>query len=351
MITVVFGTRPDAIKLSPVVAALRDLGAPLRVVCTGQHTDLLRGTPAETDLADAVSLNLIALPSPERWVEMAQPRIAMALDVTEASLVVVQGDTASAIAGARAAAECGIPLAHVEAGVRSGCLQEPWPEEGFRREITRLASWHYAATTTAYANLLTDGVEQGRIRLTGNPVVSALHRYADPRPRAPEAFVMLTMHRREWLAQGINLFMHALAEACIDHARLDVLWPMHPHVRAHLPTRGDWQKPANLWLDQPMPYREMIDLVARSCGVATDSGGLVEEAATLGVPSAILRRHNDRPEAVEAGVARQFVPGEVRAAIDLLATGGLPRRTTTCYGQADAALLIARHLTSLVEES
>ena len=279
----------------------------------------------------------------------AQTMLETELDWLGTSLVVVQGDTMSALAGARAGVSLEVPVVHVEAGVRSGCPDEPWPEEGYRREITRLASWHYAATTTAFANLLVEGVSERFVRLTGNPVVSALARYTPAKPRAPEAYIVVTMHRREWLARGrAQEFYQDLCQACAEHPALTVHWLLHPHTAQHVVLHD---APSNLCIGQPLPYAAMASLLSYACGILTDSGGLVEEAATLGVPSAIMRRCNDRPEAVEEGVARQFLPEDVKETVECLATGQLPRRQTDVYGTPEAASKIARHLASLVENA
>jgi len=349
MIVLVFGSRPESIKLGPVAAELRAAGADVRVIATGQHTDLLRGTPAETDLADAISLGIPARGNPLRWPVMVAPKIASTLRDLEARLIVVQGDTMSALAGAHAARALDLPIAHVEAGVRSGSLDEPWPEEGFRREISALAALHLAATPTAYANLLAEGVLARDIRLTGNPVVSALARYAETEARAPQPYLVVTMHRREWREHDDpRAFLRALERCAEARPFVDTIWPVHPAVAPMLPKRSDAQ---NVWLEKPLPYVEMIALLRGACGLITDSGGLVEEAATLGIPAAIMRRHNDRPEAVEAGVALRFDPDEngVAMAFDALAGGALPRRPSDLYGAPDAAAQIARALVRFEE--
>lgn len=341
----VLGTRPEFIKCGPVVVELRALGIQPTVISTGQHWDLLKGTPAETDLADAISLGLESHTDPLRWVACAESPIRRELKKLAPSVVVVQGDTASALAGARAAAELGIPLAHIEAGVRSGNLAEPWPEEAFRREITQLASWHYAPTPHAVENLLAEGGSQDQIVLTGNPVASALQRYADIRPQPAHAHLLLTMHRREWLAQtDLRYFLGALNEVCAAYPSFRVFWPIHPSVKARWPLT--WNAAKNLHLGDPLPYDSVINLLSTAHGVVTDSGGLVEEACTLGIPTAILRNANDRPEAVEAGVARQFAPTDLESAFAWL-TQDHPRTPTAVYGHPDAASQIATHLRSL----
>lgn len=364
MIVFVAGTRPEFIKLGPVAAALKASHTPFVSVATGQHWDLLKGTPAETDLADAISLGLESHTDPLRWVACAESPIRRELKKLGPRVVVVQGDTASALAGARAAAALKIPLAHIEAGVRSGNLEEPWPEEGFRREITQLATWHYAPTPHAVENLLAEGVPKDQIVLTGNPGVSALARYAEVPQRAPayrlvgERHILLTMHRREWLQTvDLSAFLNTLRSIC-RHSRFTVIWPVHPAVTAQWPANFcdpsdlEWLRTTvvsrNFRIALPFPYRHMIDLLARAHGLATDSGGLVEEACTLGIPTAILRNANDRPEAVEAGMARQFAPTDLEGAFAWLTQDPGPRTPSSVYGQPDAANRIASHLRSIV---
>jgi UDP-N-acetylglucosamine 2-epimerase (non-hydrolysing) len=349
MISLIFGTRPEAIKLAPVANALRGR-LPLEVICTGQHTDLLSGTPEFRNY----NYHYLKLPSNgdvSSWLQRAQPKIRSALLEANARVVVVQGDTMSALAGARAARELGLVLAHVEAGVRSGNLQEPWPEEGFRREITKLADWHYAPTSTAYANLFAEGVPSQRILMLGNTVVSTLAA-SGVVPLAPEPFLLMTMHRREWLATvNATEWIQALTEAARKHPTLSIIWPMHPAVMAKwgVGWLGSCILPGNLNLTSPMPYGKMLDKLSRCQGLLTDSGGLVEEAATLGIPTAILRRYNDRPEAVEVGIARQYPPTAEGLAegIAMLSGAKIARFPTSIYGLPSAARHIAEHLERL----
>lgn len=348
-----FGTRPEAIKLGPVAAELRVLKAPLEILCTGQHRELLLGTPAENDLTPAISLALPSHGNVLRWSARAE-REAREYLVGHfdpiATIVVVQGDTMSALAIARAAVSADFTVAHVEAGVRSHDKDNPWPEEESRVEITHLATWHYAATPQAYANLLAEGVSQQRILLTGNPGVSALARYTDAKPQPPQPHILVTMHRREWLIPGdtVEETMLALAEEAYLDPRIDYIWPMHPAV--HDRVNGKLAKfPSNVHVLGPLPYAKVARILASALGVLTDSGGLQEEAATLGVPCAVLRRACDRPEALEAGVARLFSPdgAGVRAAVGTLVSGALPRRPTDIYGTVGAATNIANHLARL----
>lgn len=339
----VYGTRPEAIKGGPVVAELRLRGIDPLLLCTGQHDSLLAGTPAESDLAGSVSL---ALPSNGKvwaWTMAATARLIAEFGERGVSGVVVQGDTMSALAGAIAARYAGLPLYHVEAGIRSGNLKEPWPEEHIRTEIGKMASWHYAPTELARRNLLGEGIPASQILVTGNPVVSALARYApDVTPcLRPGSHIVVTMHRRESREIGaIRDARAAAVEWAGRHPEADVIWPAHPGSGLAL-MAGE-----NVRVIDPLPYRAMVQLVNRAVGIATDSGGLQEEAATLGVPCAVLRNVSDRPESIEAGVACLFPPGGtgMMKALDALWTGQIDRKSVDCYGTVRSARHIAAHI-------
>src|SRR2546428_12725947 len=171
------------------------------IVCTQQHSERLKGTPAESDLCDGHSLGLLSNGNVLQWTRAAEARLRASFGELPNPVVVVQGDTMTAIAAARAAAALRLPIAHVEAGVRSHNVEEPWPEEGFRTEIAQLAAWHYAPTSTAFANLVQERVDPNRILVTGNPGVSAIARYTSAVPVAEAATptILVTLHRREVL--------------------------------------------------------------------------------------------------------------------------------------------------------
>lgn len=345
MITLLYGTRPEAIKLGPVAAELRSLGTPFRVVCTGQHTDLLKGTPAEHDLFGSSSLNLPSKGNVLQWLAQAERALRFQPD----DFVVVQGDTMSALAGARAAAGARLPLAHVEAGVRSHCHSDPWPEELFRIEIDSLSDYFYTPTTTAYANLIAEGHAQ-HVLLTGNTCVSALHRYATGESAPPQAHLYITLHRRELLQSPVlPALLQRLSQEAAARSQFTFIWPIHPAMQARA---LDWISkplPSNLHLRPPLPYRAAVELLRTAQGVLTDSGGVAEEAAVFGVPAIHLRQHTDRPEAVEAGVARAIppTPAGLAEGIQALCASTLPRTPSGVYGDRSAAFQIALHLTRL----
>lgn len=344
-ISVVFGTRPEAIKLGPVVAELQALGRTPQVVCTGQHTDLLRGTPAETDLSQAVSLGLVSDGNVPRWLTRAQQAVGDWLALKQPKVLVVQGDTMTVQAAAHAAVALDIPVLHVEAGLRSHNLRNPWPEEVTRVTVSKLATWHYAPTSTSFANLVAEGVRPLRIQVTGNTVVSALARYApDVRPTpAPEATVVVTMHRREvQTPEMASMVYRELYKLAMHEPHLRVVWPMHPGFARWLGTEPEM--PPNVTLAGPMPYRQFVGMLAKARLVITDSGGLVEEAATLGVPTVIWRDSNDRPEAVASGIAVTCSLSAGALAHAFERACGLHRLPTVAFGGAEAASLVARHI-------
>ena len=349
----IYGTRPEAIKLGPVVAAVRALGCPAVVVCTGQHTTLLKGTPAETDLADGHSLGIPSDGNVPKYLTHATAALKSYLTpVSDETVVVVQGDTMSALAGALAATDRDLTVCHVEAGVRSHDDDDPWPEEINRRKITSLAPWHYAASPTAYANLLAEGIPQPCLRLTGNPGISALARYSDARPiHPPEPTILITLHRRELLRRPDE--WASVLEGILDAGRawpeVRFCWPVHPGVLWAIPLSWTQVLPKNVVLIEPLPYRKMVLLLSSCTGVVTDSGGVQEEAAALGVPCVCLRHVTDRPESIEAGVAVRMDPNAVGVAqgVELLARGRLERRPIDVHGDVTAADQIARHLVTL----
>jgi len=350
-ILLVWGTRPEAIKLGPVAYWLKRLGVNYTSLCTGQHTDLLEGTPTRTDLKDSISLGLASDGNIPRWMARAEKDINERLGDLDPKIVVVQGDTMSAVSGANAADMLGIPVAHVEAGVRSHGLAAPWPEEGFRTAIAQIATWHYAPTSIAFANLLAEGIREESIRTTGNTVVSALGRYApDVQPTlSPDPTIFVTLHRREVQTRDTaNKLYGAMVVAALRFSRIAFVWPMHPGFRKLV---DRVKEPNNLEIVKPLPYWIFVDRFARALGILTDSGGLVEEAATLGVPTIILRKVNDRPEAQLAGIAWRYDPtaAGVSDGIEMLATKQIDRKAHDIYGDGDPARRVAQHLAEMAD--
>lgn len=358
MIALVYGTRPEAIKLGPVAAALRDADVPHIVYCTGQHTTLLEGCPAKDDMGFAVDLEMPSDGNVSGWQRKATALLRNVFHEDAPKAVVVQGDTMSAFAGALAATLEEIPLVHLEAGLRSGSTDEPWPEEMFRRRIDAAASLWLAPTEHAKLNLLAEGCDDRKIVVTGNTVVAAMERYWK-RPAKSEVLprILVTLHRRELRADsfGCRKAVRELLNAMRmpESAAYDFVWPVHPAMAEFLPEHGDL--PDNLILRRPLPYADLLTELTRCTGVLTDSGGIVEEAATLGVPTVILRRRNDRPEAVAAGIAMQVAPTPegMHLAVKLVTFDELrPKRTPTqVYGTARSAVRVANLLREFAHDT
>ena len=342
-ICVVVGTRPEVVKLAPVVDELRLRDARIDVLVTGQHTTLLDGMPS---LGAVRELGLASRGHVAEYVTRARRALYDDFRRHHPAVVIVQGDTMSAFAAALAAADAGVPVAHVEAGVRSGNELEPWPEENIRREIDAIATWRYAPTAHALANLRREGLHG---MVTGNTVVDALQRYTDAYPR-PETSptILVTLHRREFYTRSdAGGVLDAIVEGARLHPGVTLAWPVHPALRA-LAKKALQDAPPNLRPMDPLAYIAMADMLAGARGVLTDSGGVTEEAATLGVPTVVLRRVTDRPEALRAGIAVLLAPEPDLAllAVRVLAAQSIPRIPSVIYGDGHAARRIATHLTN-----
>ena len=346
-VALIYGTRPEAIKMGPVAHELSMLRAEVAICCTGQHTDLLEGSPARTDLAAGESLGIASDGSIPKFLTRATEALERWVRAQAPDIVVVQGDTMSAMAGANAAWAYELPLAHIEAGVRTHVIDDPYPEELLRVRIDALADRCYAPTEHARANLLAEGIPYGNIRVTGNTVVSAIARYTKAKPLAePEDLILITLHRRELRLRGeATPVIQAIYDTVAQYPNIAFLWPVHPAMVGHFPSTPF---PPNLALSNPLPYAQAVERLATARGVLTDSGGITEEAATLGIPTIILRRVNDRPEAVHAGVAllRPPSPAGIAAGIEALVHQHLPRVATNVFGNANAAKTVATHLAS-----
>lgn len=331
------------IKLGPVANELRNLQVPFRVISTGQHTDLLKGNPAEVDLQPDMTVDM---PDLDDRIDLTAIHISN--HVTSRDIVVVQGDTASALAGARGARLVSARVAHVEAGIRSGDLENPYPEEGYRREISLMADFHFAPTKNCVGNLASEGITENAW-LTGNTTVSALHRYASLKSEPPTNHILMTMHRREFLNRGaeeIHTLWNAVQAWTDSELAIRVCWLVHPNMNAIVENFMCYR---NFWPSGPMSYLATQSLLGNALGVVTDSGGLTEEAVTLGVPVAVLRYVNDRPEAEATNICRRFDPTAAgfRQAADWLRIAPQTRLPLETFGKPDAALKIARHLQEL----
>lgn len=342
-------------KLAPVVAELRRRDVTPTILATGQHTDLLRGTPFEDGMRPDISLGLASQNDPFAYVRLGEGTLRARFAQLKPDLVVVQGDTASAYAGALAASALEIPLAHVEAGIRSGDEQDPWPEERFRVKIDELASRGYCGTSLAQERVLQERWRRGvgetppgaLFPITGNPGIDALYAHTQPltHPQKVQDRVLVTLHRRESFGAPLAAIVAGLGQAASRYQNLEFVWPVHPNPRVQ-EVAGGLPSVRNLVLFPPLPTVTFARTLAASRCVLTDSGGVQEEAAALGVPCLIAREKTDRPESVEIGLAK--VVGRTSEGIlqGLDWAFGFQARCTPsdCFGDGAAAPRIVEHL-------
>lgn len=352
----VVGTRPEAVKLAPLVWALRehdDVRA--TVVVTAQHRDL---TVPLLDLLDIDGAELLDRPAPGLPLTTA---LAQTVDVlgerlrrTRPAIVVVQGDTTAALAGALAGFHERIPVAHVEAGLRTGDPEQPFPEETHRRLIASLATVHFAPTAIARDHLLAEGIDPARVHVTGNTVVDALValRGAAPVPTddSRARLVVATVHRRESWGAPLERIAAALRDIADARPDVELVVPVHPNPLVAEPLVAALAGRPNVQLLAPLPYDAFLALLARADLVLTDSGGVQEEAPSFGTPVLLLRERTERPEAVTAGFVQ--VVGTDRTAIAAAALAVLaapPARTDgkNPFGDGRAAPRIADALRAL----
>ena len=314
---VVFGTRPEAIKLAPLVLALRR--SPLfdvTVVVTGQHREML--DPVLTLFAIEPDADLDIMSVGQTLTEITVRTLERLSPVVEASqpdALIVQGDTTAAMIGGLAGFYHRVPVVHLEAGLRSGNVHSPYPEELNRRLISQLTSLHLAATGGARDNLLVEGTAPSTVVVVGNTVIDSLlwsieHQmpYDDPALEMLDAdsrrVLLVTAHRRESWGEQMRSIGRALAEVATSEPDLVIVLPLHrnPAVRETvLPAVAGLP---NVWIREPLGYGPFARLLARADLLLTDSGGIQEEGPTLGKPVLVMRDTTERPEAVEAGSVR-----------------------------------------------
>ncbi|WP_370549330.1 non-hydrolyzing UDP-N-acetylglucosamine 2-epimerase [Edwardsiella tarda] len=318
----VFGTRPEAIKMAPLVQALAADAAFEACVCvTAQHREMLDQVLGLFHITPDYDLNIM---QPGQDLSDITCRILSGLKPVltdfRPDLVMVHGDTTTTLAASLAAFYQRIPVAHVEAGLRTGNLYSPWPEEANRTLTGHLARFHFAPTSTARANLLREGIDAQHIYLTGNSVVDALLWVRDkiqsdavlqarlaansPFLQADRPLLLVTGHRRESFGGGFERICTALAQIAHCHPQLQVVYPVHLNPNVSEPVNRILRDIANVFLIPPQDYLPFVYLMERARLILTDSGGIQEEAPSLGKPVLVMRDTTERPEAVEAGTVR-----------------------------------------------
>ncbi len=327
-ILVVFGTRPEAIKLFPVVRALQATpGLTVRTCVTAQHRGLLDQVLAIAGLSPDIDLDLM---EPGQSLDRLTARLLVGLgevmDRERPDMVIVQGDTATAMAGALAAYYRKVPVAHVEAGLRSGDILHPWPEEVNRRIVAPIAALHFAPTETAAEALRRENIDPQTVHVTGNTVIDALlwtrGRIAEEPTLAAgldpvaerfrgKRLVLATTHRRENFGGGMEAIARAIGRIADDPA-VAILFPVHPNPAVGpVMDRVLGDRP-NVLRVEPLDYPHFVRALELCDLVLTDSGGVQEEAPALGKPVLVMRETTERPEGVAAGTARLVGTDEAR---------------------------------------
>jgi UDP-N-acetylglucosamine 2-epimerase len=314
------GTRPEAIKVAPVVRALRDLGEAfeVRLCSTGQHGEMLEQALADFELSPDIELEVMA---PGQTLAGLSGRLFPAIDALlereQPDAILVQGDTTTVQVAALCAFYRRIPLGHIEAGLRSGDLAAPFPEEMNRRIATLAARWHYAPTERARRNLLAEQIPEAAILVTGNTVIDALLETVERTRRAPpplpsalaavvasdRPMVLITGHRRESFGQGFQDICMALRRLADAHPETAFVYPVHLNPNVLDIVTGQLSGVPNILLERPLAYRAFVRMMDRARLILTDSGGVQEEAPSLGKPVLVMRSVTERPEGVEAGVS------------------------------------------------
>jgi UDP-N-acetylglucosamine 2-epimerase (non-hydrolysing) len=315
-VLVLFGTRPEVIKLAPVIRELRKKFFQTVVVSSTQHRQLLKPFLSSLEIEPDFELGVMRRDqSPNVVCSRIVSRLDKILESEQPDLVLVQGDTTTTLAGALAAFNRRIPVGHVEAGLRSGNRNSPFPEEMNRRLVTQLADLHFAATENNRLALLDEGVPADKIFVTGNPVVDALKRVVKNtqvsdkiahllEQTAGQKRMLVTTHRRESFGSALTRNLRAMRDFVEKHDDVCMFFPVHPNPNVRRAVSELLGARDRVHLLGPLDYSDFLALMKASWLVVSDSGGVQEEAPSLGKPLLIIRENTERPEAISAGVAK-----------------------------------------------
>lgn len=318
----IFGTRPEAIKMAPLVKALKLAeGIEAKVCVTAQHREMLDQVLDLFEITPEYDLNIM---KPGQSLYDVTTNILLGLkpilEEFKPDLILVHGDTSTTLSASLAAFYQQIPVGHVEAGLRTGNLASPWPEEGNRKLTGAITKLHFAPTDTSEQNLLNEGVNADDIIVTGNTVIDALLQVVDkvktdeiliktlqakfPELDESKKLILVTGHRRESFGGGFERICEALAEIATAHPEAQVLYPMHLNPNVREPVNRILKDVKNVQLIEPQDYLPFVYLMSKAHIIVTDSGGVQEEAPSLGKPVLVMRDTTERPEAVAAGTVK-----------------------------------------------
>jgi UDP-N-acetylglucosamine 2-epimerase (non-hydrolysing) len=367
-ILLIFGTRPEAIKLCPVIRELREHPGKFEVkVCvTAQHREMLDqvleafGVTPDHDL-DRMLPGQTLFQSTSRILAGLEP----VLKEEKPAMVIVQGDTTTTLCGALAAFYSQIPLAHVEAGLRTHDMRQPFPEEMNRVLASRLTALHFAATDQAAENLRTERIDAATIHVTGNTGIDAVLYVRDALERgalggrdwteldASKKLIVVTAHRRESFGDGFGRICRALARIA-DRDDVQLVYPVHPNPNVQDPVQRYLAQHPNVRLIEPQSYVPFVDLMRRAYLLITDSGGIQEEGPSLGKPILVLREKTERPEAVTAGTVKlvgtdeERIVGEATVLLENRGAYDQMSRVHNPYGDGRASARISKLIHSFL---
>jgi len=318
----IFGTRPEAIKMAPVVKALKnDVFFDSKVCVTAQHREMLDQVLSLFEIEPDYDLNIM---KPDQSLTDLTSRLLIAIELVisewRPDIVLVHGDTTTTFSASLAAFYQQIPVGHVEAGLRSGCINSPWPEEANRKLTATLASVHFAPTNKAKESLHKEGVLKSSVFVTGNTIIDALLKvvsYIEKNPlvsdglkqRIPELnpnnkLILVTGHRRENFGQGFENICNAIAQLIDEFQDVEFVYPVHLNPNVQKPIKRILGDTKRVHLIEPLDYLPFVALMKRAHLILTDSGGIQEEAPSLGKPVIVMRDNTERSEAVAAGTVK-----------------------------------------------
>lgn len=356
-IMVIYGTRPEAIKVAPIIKALEKdpLLTPV-IVVTAQHREMLDQVNQLFEIYPDIDLNIM---SAEQTLNSIAGTVIMKIDAIfdfhQPDAVLVQGDTTTVMAAAIAAFNRQIPVVHLEAGLRSGDIGAPFPEEANRKLVSQIAELHLAPTEVSRANLLADGVADEKIHVVGNTVIDALHWAVEQSSTKSthslagkrvegKRMLLVTTHRRENIGENMANIGRALRQLAQMYSDLTIVWPAHLNPKVRSSIGPEVAGLDNVLCIEPVDYGEFSNLLVNSDIVLTDSGGIQEEAPSLGKPVLVLRENTERPEAVQAGTVKLVgtdvdrIVKEVSLLLDDAAAYKAMANAVNPYGDGNSAI-------------
>ncbi|MBT1728443.1 UDP-N-acetylglucosamine 2-epimerase (non-hydrolyzing) [Enterobacter quasimori] len=369
-VLIVFGTRPEAIKMAPLVTEIKNNPQlNLKVCVTAQHREMLDQVLDLFEITPDYDLNLMKAGQSLNDITSAiLINLKPILQEFQPDIVLVHGDTATTFAVSLAAYYEKVAIGHVEAGLRTGNIYSPWPEEANRKLTSVLTDYHFAPTESSKANLIKEGYNADKIIVTGNTVIDALHMAKDkidnnpalvskleasfPFLSADKKMILVTGHRRESFGRGFENICEALATLATQHNNVQIVYPVHMNPNVREPVNRILAGINNVHLIEPQQYLPFIYLMDKSYLILTDSGGIQEEAPSLGKPVLVMRDTTERPEAIQAGTVKlvgtdkRRIVDEVNELLESKAAYNVMSFAHNPYGNGTSSKVIVDTLTS-----